>query len=57
MIRKSSKNDLLLTRKKIRVVSKELNTAQIETKLDDFLHFISTSIEIIIYISLMKNHL
>ncbi|CAC5375265.1 unnamed protein product [Mytilus coruscus] len=31
------------TRKKIRVVPKEPQTAQIETKLDDFMNFISTS--------------
>ncbi|CAC5425976.1 unnamed protein product [Mytilus coruscus] len=42
-ISKSLENDLLLTRKKIRVVPKESQTAQIETKLDDFINFISTS--------------
>ncbi|CAG2253402.1 unnamed protein product [Mytilus edulis] len=42
-ISKSLRNDLLLTRKKIRVVPRESQTAQIETKLDDFINFISTS--------------
>ncbi|VDI10622.1 Hypothetical predicted protein [Mytilus galloprovincialis] len=42
-ISKSLRNDLLLTRKKIQVVPRESQTAQIETKLDDFINFISTS--------------